>query len=313
VSGTRLAVALALGLAAALTAGRATAAPPKAAPNGFRGYGDPMFENVFPDTEGFRKWVDQLAVVHERMESLRADFARAVQQVLVEISRPAIAKEKPARRCAAVAQPYARAQRLGQDYLSRGRDLVRVYDLLTKLDEMGETAGLTSDYRAKVLRVRDMYKGLKSDYREMKYAFHEQLVPEVRHAGCDPDALAALAAKQGPESAPASREAASEPAPTTIPPQALPRRTGPEAATRSATMITFHVDNSHCESAVHVTLDGTAAGDVQPQSRGAFRTRAGPHELCLLHDGAEAKCGQAGTVRKTYLHDGWTIQLRCPK
>ncbi|HEY3352229.1 MAG TPA: hypothetical protein VGQ83_03205 [Polyangia bacterium] len=303
--GLILTVALAAG-------GPAGAAPPAKA--GFRAYGDPMFETVFPDTEGFRKWVDQLVVVHERMEVLRTDFARAVQRVLVEVTRPVGVKEKLAKRCVKVAEPFARAQRLGQDYLNQGRDLVRVYDLLTKLDELGETAGLTSDYRAKVHRVREVYRGLKSDYREMKYTFHEQLIPEVRHAGCDPDALVAAAVKGVKEAAKAeaAEAAASAPAPTTIPPQAMPKRATADTPPRPATMITFNVDNAHCQSAVTVTVDGTVAGEVQAQSRGGFRTRSGPHELCLLHATSPGKCGQPGTIRKTYLHDGWTIQLRCP-
>jgi hypothetical protein len=303
-------LAISLALLALLGAAGARAAPPRNG-GGFRSYGEPMFETVFPDTEGFRKWVDQLVVVHERMEGLRSDFARAMHQVLVEVTRPLAAQEKPARRCQAAAEPFARAQRLGQDYLGQGRDLVKVYDQLTRLDEMGETAGLTSDYRAKVHRARDVYRGLKSDYREMKYTFHEQLIPELKHAGCDPNALVGAVAKGA--KAPATMEAAAAPALTTIPPQALPKRATGETPPRPATMITFHVDNTHCRATVRLTVDGAAAGEVPAQSRGAFRSRSGPHELCLLHDTSPAKCGQPGTVRKTYLHDGWTIQLRCPK
>jgi hypothetical protein len=306
----RVPTRLAALIAAVACASGATAAPPKQE-RGFRSYGEPMFETVFPDTEGFRKWVDQLVTVHERMDVLRTEFGRALQQVLAEVTRPAAAKEKAQRRCALVAEPFARAQRLGQDYLGRGRDLVRVCELLTKLDEMGETTGLTSDYRAKVHSVREVYRGLRSDYREMKYAFYEQLIPEVRHAGCEPDALLTLAGRGA--TAPASEALPDGSAPTTIPPQPLPRKTAAEAPPRPATMVTFHVDNSHCPSAVRVVVDGTAVGEVQPQSHSAFRSRSGPHELCLLHEGAVAKCGQAGTIRKTYLHEGWTVQLRCPK
>ena len=37
----------------------------------------------------------------------------------------------------------------------------------------------------------------------------------------------------------------------------------------------------------------------------------GPHDLCLIAEGAKARCGDPGTIRKSYLHEGWTISLRC--
>ena len=109
----------------------------------------------------------------------------------------------------------------------------------------------------------------------MKYAFHDQLIPEVRHAGCDPDGLLAQSGKGGKAGfgLAASSAPSSAPAPTTIPPQALPKKATPDPPPRTATMITFHVDNSHCNTAVRVYVDGVDSGAVQAQSRGGFRTR----------------------------------------
>jgi hypothetical protein len=280
----------------------------KPAPRGFTSYGEPMFEDVFPDTEGVRRWVDQLGAVHERMDGLRVDFSKAVQQVLGELGRrPA---PKAAKRCPELQAPFARAQTLGQRYLTQGRDLARVYDLLTRLDEMGETVGLTPDYRTKVKRVREVYKGLRADYREMKYAYYEQLIPELKHAGCDPEALLLAAARADNALPPAS---AAAPAPATTLPRPVPKKAPAEPPARPATMITFHVDNTSCAAAVRVVLDGNPVGVVDARTRRGFRTRSGPHQLCLLHEGARETCGQHGTLRKGYLHEGWTIQLKCPK
>ena len=82
---------------------------------------------------------------------------------------------------------------------------------------------------------------------------------------------------------------------------------------RPATMITYHVDNTSCAAAARVVLDGNPVGVVDAHTRRGFRTRSGPHQLCLLHEGARESCGQPGTLRKGYLHEGWTIQLKCPK
>jgi hypothetical protein len=294
-----------------LVAAGPAAAEPKA-PRGFTSYGEPMFEDVFPDTEGVRRWVDQLGAVHERMDGLRVDFSKAVQQVLGEVARPRAARVLASKRCADLAAAFGRAQALGQRYLSQGRDLSRVYDLLTRLDEMGETIGLTPDYRVKVKRVREIYRSLRSDYREMKYAYYEQLIPELKHAGCDPDALLVTATKIG---ATASQAAASAPAaaPATTLPRAVPKKPPAEPPARTATMITYHVDNTSCPAPARVVIDGNPVGTVDAHTRRGFRTRSGPHQLCLLHEGSTQTCGQPGTLRKGYLHDGWTIQLKCPK
>jgi hypothetical protein len=231
-----------------------------------------------------------------------------VQQVLGELGRrPA---PKAAKRCPELAAPFARAQSFGQRYLTQGRDLSRVYDMLTRLDEMGETVGLTPDYRAKVKRVRETYRGLRNDYREMKYAYYEQLIPELKHVGCDPDALLLTAARADRT---LTQTAATAPAPATTLPRPVPKKAPAEPPARPATMVTFHVDNMSCGAAARVVLDGHPVGVVDAHARRGFRTRSGPHQLCLLHEGSAQTCGQPGTLRKGYLHEGWTIQLKCPK
>ena len=57
-------------------------------------------------------------------------------------------------------------------------------------------------------------------------------------------------------------------------------------------------------------LDGKKLGDVPAAQRIGFQTVPGPHDLCLL-DSSQKQCGKPGTIRRSYLHEGWTISLRC--
>jgi hypothetical protein len=33
--------------------------------------------------------------------------------------------------------------------------------------------------------------------------------------------------------------------------------------------------------------------------------------MCLIPASSKQQCGHAGTLRQSYIHDGWTIVLRC--
>jgi hypothetical protein len=141
------------------------------------------------------------------MQKVRDEFAQAVQAALVSVQPPPGAKsDRPVRKCpsAQAAQPYAHALKLGKAYLSTGRELARRFEQVKELDRLGESIGLTPDYRQKVKRVIAQYAALLTDYREMKVAFHDQLTDELKFAGCDPEKLLALATT--PPSAPLKDE-----------------------------------------------------------------------------------------------------------
>src|SRR5262249_31929619 len=89
----------------------------------------------------------------------------------------------------AVAGPYARAQRLGAEYLRIGRELTRHYEQVKEFDRLGESIGLTPGYRGKVPRGPTQFGALLNAFREMKVAFHDQLNDELKYAGCDLNAL----------------------------------------------------------------------------------------------------------------------------
>jgi hypothetical protein len=326
---------LALALLAAATSARADG-PAVDAGSGFRLEGKAAIDDVFGDASDYRRAVDRFLELTAAMQSMRDEFAHTVQTVLGDLGARGGARP---RGCPsdAVAPPYARAHHLGAEYLRLGRELARLYDSVREFDHLGETIGLTPDYRWKVKRVLIQYNALLTDYREMKVAFHDQLNDELKYCGCD---LAALLAKGDPK---ANLSVDDWPAPgtpgapgvvattrtvadhTEAPPPSLPAEKVPPAqpiqlpkarlapADRSAEArsgVLFYVDNSRCQRGTVVFLDGKKLGEVAAATRVGFQTVPGPHDLCLIDD-AKKSCGQPGTVRRSYLHEGWTIALRC--
>ncbi len=298
---------------------RAAAAPPD---GGFHLEPRAVVDDVFGDAGDYRRIVDKFLQLTESMQGQRDDFARAVQAILATLAT--VDKARP-RKCpeAGAAAPYARALTIGQDYLRAGRELGRYYDQVREYDRLGETVGLTPDYRWKVKKVVQQYNALLTDYREMKVAFHDQLADELRFAGCDLDKLATRGGYGQPkEEWPAPGDpgapgvAAVDKSPIPQPPPSQPPRARPEPVPieigpPSRAGVLFYVDNTRCQTGTHVSLDGRLVGDVPAATRAGFPTTPGPHELCLISDGAAKKFGDPGTVRKSYLHEGWTIALRC--
>jgi hypothetical protein len=89
---------------------------------------------------------------------------------------------------------------------------------------------------------------------------------------------------------------------------AAPKKVPPRPRPRS----TFFVDNAGCPDPVEVWIDGALIGQVAPGRRSALVADGGERTLCLLGPGA-AQCGDRGTVRQIYLHDGWSVTMHCPK
>ena len=100
-------------------------------------------------------------------------------------SRPGPHAATDARQCpAATGAPYARALASGGRYLALGQQLQATYREIRRADDLGDTLGLTPDYRLRAKKAKDMHQQLLSDYREMRVAFYDQLGAELRHAGC---------------------------------------------------------------------------------------------------------------------------------
>ena len=320
---------------------------PLDAGTGFHLEGKPEVDDVFGDASDYRRTIDRFIDLATQMQSMRDEFARSVQSALTELGARGVPTvkadpdKKPSKkvRCPAdtVAVPYAKAHHLGVEYLRVGRELTRHYDQVKEFDRLGESIGLTPDYRWKVKRVLQQYATLLTDYREMKVAFHDQLVDELKYAGCDLQALLIKgdpqAAKNADESwpqpgqpgAPGVQVAKSDPTPhETVPPNLPSERVPPQqpipmpkhplpadpTANDTRSGVLFYVDNTKCGRSSTVFIDGKKVGEVPAATRVGFQAAAGPHDLCLL-DGTKKECGAPGTVRRSYLHEGWTISLRC--
>jgi hypothetical protein len=85
-----------------------------------------------------------------------------------------------------------------------------------------------------------------------------------------------------------------------------------QQAVRPRPRATFYVDNTRCADPVDVWIDGGHIGQVAPGRRSALVADGGERTLCLIVPGA-AQCGDRGTVRQVYLHDGWATTMYCNK
>jgi hypothetical protein len=318
-STTTIALALALagslaspgpasGKAGAPAAGATTIAPrgPTEEPGGFRMSSDPKVITVFGDTAQFREYVDRFYVLHGQMQTARETFSRDVQLVVATLAAHAeVAKGKARCPVDAIALAYARAFHNGQTYHMLGKELEAQHTSIEELDDLGETAGLTPDYRWRVTRALKLYPQVLRDFREMKVAFQEQLAAELQFAGCDAGQLVAKGDEL--QKSGAAPETVAMPAP---PPAKLNPR-DKVVAPVSATTVTFFVDNATCEGAMRVYVDGLLVGEVGGRAKAAFRAASGRHDMCLVQSSKPLQCGDPGTLRKAYIHDGWSVMLRC--
>jgi hypothetical protein len=243
------------------------------------------------------------------MQKTREDFSRNVQATLASLAADLGANGRPAGKCPvdAVALSYARAFRLGQLYHRQGKELEAQSTSIKELDTLGETAGLTPDYRWKVARVFKLYPEVLKDFREMRAAFQTQLAGEIRFHGCDVQALITkgeeLERAGPPPTAPTARAG--------MPPGPKRKDAGKLAPPVAASTATFFIDNSSCPSSLRVFVDGTLLGEVASSAKAAFQALVGRHDLCLIPSSSQQQCGDPGTLRRTYIHDGWSITLRC--
>ena len=302
-------------VAAAAPAGETTVIP-------FRTEVAPRVDPVFGDVARLRAGIDRFLALQGEMDQVRTEFSATVNGTLTRLGAAsggtggAAASKAAARVCPAGAMAqYGRALAAGGRYLGLGRLLEVRYREIRRAEELGEAAGLTPDYRIKMKRARELYLELLRDYREMRVAFYEQLGAEMRHAGC---ALRAPAA-DGPDPSNAQAWQLEDPSPPPEPEAAAPTSTGRPAipaapappAGSAAPAIWIAVDNSHCPQRSHLSIDGTRVGTVAERQKLTVRTRAGPHEVCVLAATDKRACGDPGTVRRAYLYDGWTLVVRC--
>jgi hypothetical protein len=306
-----------------MVAAVAVAEPVDAAPGGavvipFRTEAAPRIDPVFGNTATLRASIDQFLALQAEMDRVREEFSGAVHRTLVQLGP--IGAQRPARACPpAVGPPYTSALDAGRRFLLLGRRLETRFRDIRRSDDLGDTVALTPDYRWKARRVRELYAALLRDYHEMRVAFHDQLGAELRYAGCKLEAFAASRDRNAPGAeAPADAPDPANPAhwrlAATDDILAAPETTAPEGTDPApGPAIWIEIDNTRCLEPSSLTLDGLPVGQVPAGKKASVRTRAGPHALCVLPQSDRRTCGAAGTVRRAYLYEGWSLAVRCGK
>ncbi|MBS1119651.1 MAG: Tetratricopeptide 2 repeat protein [Deltaproteobacteria bacterium] len=265
----------------------------------------PELVRPWGDAQAIVEALDRFAAAQQQMATSRAAYQDQFLKLLGALGKgPYAPTKKPldptaSRMCpiGRVAPLWASAQDELRHYERIGGELEAAYRFIARHDEIGATAALLPNARAQVNQARRSFRTALADVGELRAEWARGLVPELRLIGCNDKLLAAAVAD------PARYRIIEEDKPDTIP-QTQPTRPKPRA--------TFYIDNTRCPDAVDVWVDGSQVGQVAPGRRTALVSDGGERTLCLIVPGA-AQCGDRGTVRQVYLHDGWTATMNCPK
>jgi hypothetical protein len=296
--------------AAAPAGGVAPAAAGTLADKPFRTEVAPRIDPIFDDAASLREAIDQFFALQGEMEAVRDEFSAAVHAALAQMGPVGAA---PPTTCPAEISPlYGSASGVGRRYLALGRRMAGRFRDIHRAEELGDTVALTPDYRNRAKKAHDLFQERLRDYREMRAAFYDQLSEEMRHAGCKLAPVVAAAADKRPDSGAVER---SGPDPANAsswvldPPE--DQKTDVASDKGSAPGVWIQIDNSRCKLPAALTIDGAAVGDIAAQKKIPVRTHAGPHELCVMPGDDKRACGAPGTLRRAYLHEGWTLVVRC--
>ncbi|MCG8420155.1 MAG: hypothetical protein MJE77_19670 [Proteobacteria bacterium] len=277
----------------------------------FRMEGAAELELVFADSEQYKRRIDRFYATAAAMDEQRRRYFRHLLAALQAMGYTGTVK--PAKRRSGcprtVAEPYRLAYRAGQRYRALGLELETDHALIREFDRLGESAGLTPDYRWKVNRVRHIYRTGLADYREMRAAMLQQIQPELRVRRCNHRELMSERAPAGPEIAADTGEDAK-------PAEQAPMTPNDQKSGRPAAPVTFFIDNRACQADFEFYLSGQRAGRVPAGQRVAFQSGVGRRRMCLLpgpqgDSAARPECGRPGTLRTAYIHAGWTLVTEC--
>jgi predicted Zn-dependent protease len=259
----------------------------------------PALVRLWGDADLINAALARYAEVSQAISQARAAYQRRMLGLLGQLGRGPEAPAKPralhACPLARIASDWAAAQRELTAIERLGVDLEAAWRLIARHDEVGATASLLPNARTQVIADKKAWKLALADIGELRAEWGRALAPELRAIGCTDRLLAAAVAD------PARYHVVEEDQPEAIPTTQPPR---PRARA------TFYVDNTRCPDSVDVWVDGVALGQVAPGRRSALVADGGERALCLLSPGA-AQCGDRGTVRRVYLHDGWSVTMHC--
>jgi hypothetical protein len=253
------------------------------------------------DTDALQAMLDDYALTSATMATVRVEYQGYVLGLLGALGKGPGAKVKPGtvKVCpaGAIAPAWDAAQGALQRYVRLGIELERQYRFIARHEEMGLTQSLLPNSRTHAAGVKKSYRTALADMGELRAEWTRGLTPELRAVGCS-DKLLRAAVKD-----PMRYRVIVEDKPDAVPVRQPPR---PKPRT------TFFVDNTRCADPVEVWIDGSHVGQVAPGRRSAMVADGGERTLCLLLPGG-AQCGDRGTVRQVYLHDGWSTTMHCPK
>jgi predicted Zn-dependent protease len=258
----------------------------------------PALVRPWGDTEALTAELAQYAALGEAMSHARGAYQNDILAMLGAAGKGPLAHGKPPTSCPVgeVAPAWAGAQKARATYERLGTDLEASFKRIVRHDELGLTAGLLPNARLAVAAAKHSFRLQLADAGELRAELGRGIAPELRTIGCSEKLIAAAIID------PNRYHVIEEDKPDTI-----PKQTAPRAKPRT----TFFVDNTGCPDAVAVWIDGKQLGEVAPGRRSALVADGGERSLCLLGPGA-AQCGDRGTVRQIYLHDGWSVSMRCP-
>jgi hypothetical protein len=264
----------------------------------------PALVRPWGDTEELAGELAEYARLGEAMANARGAYQKQIIAMLGAVGKgpmaPAKAKDAPRiTSCPvdAVAPAWAAALAARAKYERLGSDLEASFKRIVRHDELGLTAGLLPNARLAVATAKHSFRLTLADAGELRAELGRGVTPELRAVGCSDRLLQAALAD------PARYHVIEEDKPDLI-----PVKTAPRAKPRT----TFFVDNTGCFDPVTVWIDGKQLGQVAPGRRSALVADGGERSLCLITPGG-AQCGDRGTVRQIYLHDGWSVTMHCPK
>ncbi|HWO24582.1 MAG TPA: hypothetical protein VNO30_37825 [Kofleriaceae bacterium] len=261
----------------------------------------PELARPWGDTRDLEQALARYAAVDKQRAAARATYQDQFLAMLGVLGKGPYAPVKPAaplRTCpvARIAPKWDAARRELRRYERLGSDLELAYRFVARHHELGATAALLPTARAQAAALGRAFRTALADVSELRAEWDRSLVPELRLLGCYDALLAAAVADPG------RYRVILEDQPVE-PPVQQPPRPRPRA--------TFYIDNSRCADPVDVLVDGAPVGQVAPGRRSALVADGGERTLCLIVPGA-AQCGDRGTVRQVYLHDGWAATMHCP-
>jgi Flp pilus assembly protein TadD len=261
----------------------------------------PELVRPWGDGEALQSALDSYSVLAATLATVRIEYQNHVLSILGTLGVGPTAKVKAGGVHACPVGELAPAWQAAQDALARynrlGVELEAAYRFIVRHDELGLTAGLLPNGRTAVASVKKSFKTTLADAGELRAEWARGVLPELRQVGCTDRLLAAGAAD------PLRYKVIEEDKP-----EAIPQHAPPRARPRT----TFFVDNTRCHDPIDVWIDGAQIGQVAPGRRSALVADGGERALCLLGPG-DAQCGDRGTVRQIYLHDGWSVTIHCPK